>query len=69
MVWIKCVIQDSFDSVCSLWIEEIARYTSGDVIRVLIGNKCDVVNDQRKVSTADGQVFVSMRVNILEIIH
>lgn len=31
------------------WIEEVRRYTTSDVILILVGNKCDL-EDEREVS-------------------
>ena len=47
--------QESFNDVERVWLEEIQQYASGKVIRILVGNKCDLV-DKRKVSTTEGKV-------------
>uniref|UniRef100_A0A6B2LKX6 Uncharacterized protein n=1 Tax=Arcella intermedia TaxID=1963864 RepID=A0A6B2LKX6_9EUKA len=38
------------------WIAEIALYSCEDVIRLLVGTKCDL-EEERKVSTKDGQLL------------
>jgi len=45
----------SFDTFQNIkkWITEITRYSSPDVQKLLVGNKCDLVND-RKVSFETG---------------
>ncbi|CAK87929.1 unnamed protein product (macronuclear) [Paramecium tetraurelia] len=55
--------RESFDSV-KMWMSEIDKYTHGithryaqeDVIRMLVGNKCDV-DDKRAVSYEEGEAL------------
>lgn len=48
-------VQESFIDVSKVWLNELQQYANDKVVRVLAANKCDLT-DQRKVSTADGQV-------------
>lgn len=58
--------KESFDNV-KQWLSEIDRYASDSVCKLLVGNKCDLV-DQRVVDSKTGQVvcffFVSVRMNL-----
>lgn len=61
--------KESFDNV-KQWLSEIDRYASDSVCKLLVGNKCDLV-DQRVVDSKTGQVvyflffLVSVRTNLL----
>lgn len=46
--------KESFDNV-KQWLSEIDRYASDSVCKLLVGNKCDLV-DQRVVDSKTGQV-------------
>lgn len=51
------------------WLTEIERHGRPDVIRVLVGNKCDL-DSQRKVTYEQGEVgFVEKAVIILHWHH
>nr|CAI44552.1 rab_A61 [Paramecium tetraurelia] len=47
--------RESFDSV-KMWMSEIDKYAQEDVIRMLVGNKCDV-DDKRAVSYEEGEAL------------
>ncbi|CAD8091335.1 unnamed protein product [Paramecium primaurelia] len=47
--------RESFDSV-KMWMSEIDKYAQEDVIRMLVGNKCDV-EDKRAVSYEEGEAL------------
>lgn len=42
------------------WLQEVERYANEDVVKVVIGNKCDL-NDKRVVDQAEAQVRVRRR--------
>lgn len=42
------------------WIKNIEEHASGDVEKMIIGNKCDM-NDKRAISTEDGQKVGSFK--------
>jgi len=46
---------ETFNNV-QKWLQEIERYACDTVHKLLIGNKCDLVND-RKISTEDAREF------------
>lgn len=50
------VIQESFDNV-GIWLQEVDRYSSEDVIKVLVGNKCDLTS-RRIVDYASARVGI-----------
>ena len=47
--------QDSFDSV-KMWLQEIDRYATSTVLKLLVGNKCDL-NDKRVVDYDTAKEF------------
>ncbi|CAD8114783.1 unnamed protein product [Paramecium sonneborni] len=47
--------RESFDSV-KMWMSEIDKYAQEDVIRMLVGNKCDM-EDKRAVSYEEGEAL------------
>ncbi|CAD8147363.1 unnamed protein product (macronuclear) [Paramecium tetraurelia] len=47
--------RESFDSV-KMWMSEIDKYAQEDVIRMLVGNKCDM-DDKRAVSYEEGEAL------------
>jgi Ras-related protein Rab-1A len=47
--------QESFTNVLQ-WLNEIDRYASENVNKLLVGNKCDL-SDKRAVSTDDASAF------------
>eukprot|EP01116_Phalansterium_solitarium_P012625 TRINITY_DN2908_c0_g1_i1.p1 TRINITY_DN2908_c0_g1~~TRINITY_DN2908_c0_g1_i1.p1 ORF type:complete len:208 (-),score=26.18 TRINITY_DN2908_c0_g1_i1:151-774(-) len=49
--------RNSFDSIKSKWLEQIDRYALSTVIKVLLGNKCDVPPSERAVSTEEAQAL------------
>jgi Ras-related protein Rab-1A len=49
--------RDSFDHV-SFWIKEIERLAAPDVVKILVGNKCDLT-EKRVVTTEEGQVVAA----------
>eukprot|EP01130_Rhizamoeba_saxonica_P000341 TRINITY_DN1030_c0_g3_i2.p1 TRINITY_DN1030_c0_g3~~TRINITY_DN1030_c0_g3_i2.p1 ORF type:complete len:205 (-),score=67.76 TRINITY_DN1030_c0_g3_i2:127-741(-) len=50
--------EDSFNNV-KKWLQEIERYAADDVQRILVGNKCDLVNE-RKVGFEDAKDMADM---------
>lgn len=52
--------QESFNNV-KQWLNEIDRYASDSVNKLLVGNKCDLTS-QKVVSTETAQVVISVRV-------
>jgi len=57
--------QETFANV-QKWLQEIDRYACENVHIVLVGNKCDMVNDQ-KVTTKEAQEFAD--INNLEFLE
>jgi len=48
----------SFDALSDSWIAEITKYTEGkDVLLVILGNKTDMEDVTRQVSTESGEAF------------
>jgi len=48
----------SFDAIKSHWLPELRRELSDpDVPKILVGNKCDVSSDQRRVTVEEGQAL------------
>lgn len=45
----------SFNNV-QIWLQEIGRYASESVCKILVGNKCDLV-EKKKVTTDEATVF------------
>lgn len=65
MVVYDCTDRASFDNL-KQWMEEIARYGSQEVSRLLIGNKCDLA-EKKQVSEGEGRELAdSLKVNFLE---
>ncbi|CAD8097094.1 unnamed protein product [Paramecium sonneborni] len=57
--------RESFDSV-KMWMSEIDKYAQDDVIRMLIGNKCDM-EDKRTVSYEEGETLAKqLKLQFLE---
>ena len=53
------VLQESFCSVTN-WLQEVDRYTAGrNVIKFLVGNKCDLI-DKRVVEYTRAKVSICM---------
>jgi len=50
--------QESFNNV-KQWLNEIDRYASENVNKLLVGNKCDLA-ENRVVSYEDGKVTFSL---------
>ena len=49
--------ESSFNSI-DFWIQELKyKVENENMILCLVGNKCDVSNDERKISTAQGKKF------------
>ena len=38
--------QESFDMIENYWMEEVREYAPGNVIKMLIGNKCDLASER-----------------------
>jgi Ras-related protein Rab-1A len=48
------------------WVDEIERYTSKKLYKILVGNKCDLV-DQRKISFDSGKELAdSLKIDFIE---
>ena len=60
-----CGSLDSFNS-CKNWLNEIDHETNGNVVKILVANKCD--REDRTVSTEAGQEFAESQngININE---
>ena len=41
------------------WLKQIREHAPQDILIVIIGTKCDLPTEVRKVSTAEGQAFAS----------
>jgi len=53
------LLQESFCSVTN-WLQEVDRYTAGrNVIKFLVGNKCDLI-DERVVEYTRAKVSICM---------
>jgi len=50
--------RDTFENVPS-WLEDCRKYASANIVVMLIGNKCDISESARKVSTEEGQEFAN----------
>lgn len=46
--------RESFESI-SHWLSEVDKNSTEDVCRLIIGNKCDLPDDKRAVSSEEGQ--------------
>eukprot|EP00656_Telonema_subtile_P012157 TRINITY_DN16104_c0_g1_i1.p1 TRINITY_DN16104_c0_g1~~TRINITY_DN16104_c0_g1_i1.p1 ORF type:complete len:148 (+),score=21.30 TRINITY_DN16104_c0_g1_i1:194-637(+) len=44
----------SFERI-DTWVDHVSRHASNDVTRMLLGNKCDLAEKERKVSTEEGE--------------
>lgn len=51
--------QESFNNV-KQWLNEIDRYASENVNKLLVGNKCDLT-DNRAVSYEAGKVIIAVK--------
>jgi Ras-related protein Rab-1A len=49
--------RDSFDHI-TYWMKEIERLAAPDVVKILVGNKCDLV-EKRVVSAEEGQAVAT----------
>lgn len=47
------------------WIEEVRRYTTSDVILILIGNKCDLEDEREVYKYIDSERWMSFGIQIL----
>lgn len=60
-----CGSLDSFNS-CKNWLNEIDHETNGNVVKILVANKCD--REDRTVSTEAGQEFAeSQNIYFIEV--
>ncbi|KAK6470662.1 ras-related protein ORAB-1-like [Huso huso] len=57
--------QESFDNV-KHWLEEIGRYASENVSRLLVGNKCDLTSRKVVDSTTGKEYALSLQISFLE---
>ena len=46
--------RNSFNNV-RMWIKQISEHVSEQIVVILVGNKCDESENQRKVDKAEGQ--------------
>ena len=51
-----CCMQESFTNV-KTWLQEIGQYASANVHKILVGNRCDLVN-KRVVDFTTAKVSV-----------
>mmetsp|Transcript_39 Transcript_39/g.105 ORF Transcript_39/g.105 Transcript_39/m.105 type:complete len:203 (-) Transcript_39:148-756(-) len=51
--------RNSFNNV-KYWLEEVAKYSPRGVVKLLVGNKCDLIS-KRVVTTEEAQEFASER--------
>jgi Ras-related protein Rab-1A len=57
--------RESFNNV-NTWLSEVRKHAGGQVVKLLVGNKCDL-EDERVVSKKEGQDFAdSLGVSFLE---
>jgi len=50
--------RDTFEHVAS-WLEDCRKYSSPNIVVMLIGNKCDIAESARQVSTEEAQEFAN----------
>jgi len=50
--------RETFEHVPS-WLEDCRKYSSANIVVMLIGNKCDIAESARTVSTEEGQEFAN----------
>ena len=58
LVLIFSPIQKSFEPGVKDWLEEVKRYASNDICKLLVGNKCDL-SEKREVDFLDAKVRTS----------
>ena len=51
-----CTDEASFNNVRN-WIKQIETHASKDVVKALVGNKCDKPEEEKVVSTEKGQAL------------
>ena len=58
--------QKSFNTIKEEWVKEIDRYTSGDVNKLLVGNKCDLTDEKVVHFTAAKAYADQLDITLLE---
>lgn len=60
--------RDTFDAVKTVWCKKIKDHAP-NASCILVGNKCDKPDNERQVSTEDGQMLAGIRVMIILLVH
>jgi Ras-related protein Rab-11A len=48
--------KETFDKICSQWLNEVKNYSDANIVSILIGNKCDL-KDNRQVQIEEASNF------------